>query len=321
MRKSIGILLALVLIVIVSIFIFKVRVPFGRKNAGFSVDWVEDIKSITISDKDKTLLLENNSKGWEVNKTFVARKSAVDFILMNIEGIEIKSPVSNDLYSKLVDVNGQSPLKVRISGKNKNSEYLIYKSSDPLYSSIFKKSHKSKPFFVSLPSYNIDPGNSFVTDEKYWMPYYIFKLEPDLIRSVDIIYKDPGMDDISIITGEANNSLFINGKESLQAKQDKIRRYITYFTFVPFENWALELKPENVSELIKSEPEIIIKVGLSSGNEVIARFWTRMIETDEAYVPDTDRLYGTIDGTGDIFIARYFDIDPIIKSAEYFISD
>ncbi len=321
MRKIIGILLALLLIVIASILVFKVRVPFGRENSGFSVDWLEDIKSITISDKENTLLLERSSKGWEVNKSFVARKSAVDFILKNIEGLEIKSPVSDELYSKLVDTDKQPPLKVRITGKNKSLEYLIYKSSDPLYSSIFKKTVKSKPFFVNLPSYSIDPGNSFVTDEKYWMPYHIFNLEPDIISSVSIIYKDPGMDDISIVRGESKNSLFINGKESLQAKQDKIRRYITYFTFVPFENWAFDLKPENVTELISSEPEILIKVGLTSGNEVIARLWTKMLKTAEANVPDTDRLYGTIDGTGDIFIARYFDLDPLIKSAEYFISD
>jgi hypothetical protein len=321
MRKSTGILLSISLVLIAIILVFKVRVPFGRSNAGFSVDWVDDIKSITIRDKDDTLVLERNGQSWQVNKSFVARKSAVAFLLKNIAGIEIKSPVSDDLFRDLVDIKKQTPVKVLISGKNKTAEYLIYKSSDQSYGSIFRKSTKSKPFFVSLPSYGNDPGNSFVTDEKYWMPYYIFKLEPDNIRSINISYKDPGMDDISIIRGEVNNSFFINGKESLQANQEKIRRYITYFTFVPFEAWASELDPVYVTEIISTEPEIIIKVLLKTGSEVVARLWTRMIDTPQGLSPDTDRLFGTIDGARDIFIAKYFDVDPLIKSAQYFISD
>lgn len=316
-----GILVALLLILIAIVIVFKVRVPYGRSNSGFAIDWVDDVNSIRISEKDKTLLLEKSGNDWEVNGLFIARKSAIDFILKAIASVEIKSPVSDDLYSELVEVKHIEPLRVQITGRKKANNYLIYKNPDSPYGSIFRKSLKSKPFFVTLPAYDIDPGYNFVTDSKFWMPYYIFNLKPDIISSVELIYKDPGMNDILIVTGNKENSLFINGSPSVDAKQDKIRRYITYFTFIPFETWAIDSDKETVAKIINSEPEIIIKVGLSDGNKVVARFWTRLIDTPGGPAPDTDRLYGALDGGSDVFIARFFDIDPLIKSAEYFISD
>jgi hypothetical protein len=35
--------------------------------------------------------------------------------------------------------------------------------------------------------------------------------------------------------------------------------------------------------------------------------------------PDSDRMYGTTGQTGEIFIVRYFDIDPVLKKRDYFI--
>ena len=36
---------------------------------------------------------------------------------------------------------------------------------------------------------------------------------------------------------------------------------------------------------------------------------------------DTDRVWAKIDGTNDIFILRYFDIDPILKKKSYFFAE
>lgn len=321
MSKSKGILVALLLILIAAVIVFKVRVPYGKENSGFSIDWVDDVRSITISHNDQTLVLDNKGEEWMVNNLFVARKSAVDFILKTLGSVEIKSPVSADLYKDLVADHNLEPYRVQINGRKKSTAFLIYKSSDLSYGSIFKRNLKSKPFFVSLPAYDIDPGNNFLIDEKFWMPYHIFNINPDIIESIDLIYKDRDMDDVTILKGEEDYSLFINGSQSLEVKQDKIRRYITYFAFVPFENWAFGIDPVSSSRLINSEPEIIIKVGLSDGNKIVASFWTRLINSDQDQVPDTDRLYGAIDDGRDVFIARYFDIDPLIKSADYFISD
>ncbi len=321
MSKSHGILAVLLLILITAVIVFKVRVPYGEKNSSFSIDWVDDVRSITISYKDQTLVLDKKGEEWMVNNLFVARKSAVDFIIKTIGSVEIKSPVSADLYKDLVADHKIEPHRIEINGRKKSTTFLIYKSSDLLYGSIFKRNHKSKPFFVSLPAYDIDPGNNFVTDEKFWMPYHIFNIDPDIIESVELIYKDSDMDDVTIIKGEEKYSLFINGSPSSEVKQDKIRRYITYFTFVPFENWAFGIDSVSSSRLTNSEPEIIIKVGLSDGNKIVASFWTRLINSKQDQVPDTDRLYGALNDGRDVFIARYFDIDPLIKSADYFISD
>ena len=36
---------------------------------------------------------------------------------------------------------------------------------------------------------------------------------------------------------------------------------------------------------------------------------------------DSDRVYGKTDERDDLFIMRYFDIDPLIKKREYFFRE
>ena len=183
-----------------------------------------------------------------------------------------------------------------------------------------KRSLKSKPFFVSLPGYESDPGSHFIADEKFWMPYNIFNLEPDAIESIDLRFKDPDMDDVSIRMEGDDKGVYINGDSLEGVDNESVRRYISYFTFVPFENWAFDLDPEIRSEMLASDPEIVLELNMD-GKVIDARFWSKYNETAEGLTPDTDRLYGTLNNGKDFFVVRYFDLDPLIKTADYFISD
>lgn len=322
MRKRLIVLvLATLALLLTLLFLFGERSPFGSSNSSFAIDQVDNIKSIEIIENDHMLELALLDKGWMVNKTFAARETAIDFILTTLENIEIKSPVSDELYNMLVEKEDIQPVKVIIRAKGRADSYYIYRTNNPEYASILRRSLKSKPFFVYLPGYDFDPGIHFVTDEKFWMPYHIFNLNPETISRISLEYYDPSMADLEIIVEKEEIHLLASGLKIAAVSQEKLKRYISYYTYVPFENWAFTLDDSIKADLLNSIPEILINVELEEDKLLSLRLWNKFIYTEAGIIPDTDRLYGSLNYGQDFFIARYFDIDPLIKSVEYFKSD
>jgi hypothetical protein len=64
-------------------------------------------------------------------------------------------------------------------------------------------------------------------------------------------------------------------------------------------------------------PAYTLKITSRKGEPVFLRLW--QIKRDEGSV-DTDRLYGKTQFSDEIFIVRYFDIDPVLKKRDYFFS-
>jgi len=321
MRKHSLLLTAIFVLLITIIIVFRERSPFGSRNSDFAIDWTEEIRSIEIIEEDISLELTRAGDRWMVNETFAARSSAIDFIMQTIENIEIKSPVSDALFDELINKNNIRATELIIRGKSKSDSYYIYPSHDSAYPSIMRRSLKSKPFFVTIPAYDFDPGRHFVTDEKFWMPFHIFKLNPAVISRITVSYRDPAIEDFLIAVEEENIYLQVEGNKISEAKPEKLQRYISYFTYVPFETWAFDMDESLRNELLSTEPEINIELELGNGNTLNTRLWNKLLGTEEGTIPDTDRLYGTLNGGRDFFIAKYFDLDPLIKTAEYFISD
>ena len=318
-KTGLFILLGIVLLVTV-ILIQRNRSPFGNRNASFSIENTGKINRVQISEGDKELSLTREDGTWILNSVFEVRKTAISFLLKTLSGIEIKSPVSEELFRELVTVPGVEPVVVSITGSGRiRRSYLIYKTPDPEFGTIVKRTERSMPFFVSLPGYELDPGSHFVADENFWKPYSIFDLNPDEIARVEIKYLDRGISGFNIdLTGD---SVILRGSDLqlLDHNDRQVKRYLSYFTFIPFETWAFSLDIMTKNELIATQPEIEMILTLRDGEVKNLKLWTRTIDSEGEKVPDTDRLYGELNNTGEIFIVKYFDIDPLIKSSEYLI--
>jgi hypothetical protein len=61
-----------------------------------------------------------------------------------------------------------------------------------------------------------------------------------------------------------------------------------------------------------------IKVTTVSGRKTILTLWAMMTDENSTKKLDSDRLLGKTDEHNELFIMRYFDIDPIIKKRSYF---
>jgi hypothetical protein len=313
-------LAVLLIAVLIMVLIFRSRTPFGKSEASFTSEPKKEITRIEFSGEGKTLLLEKEEKVWMVNGKHEARPGGITFIERILTGIKIKSPVSPDFFDEQIVKNNIEPVRVRVFEKNKLiSSFLVYKTRSNKYGNIMKITGRSKPFIVYVPGYEGDIGSGFTMNELFWVPFTVFNLLPSEISSVTCEnLSDPGSS--FTITGKNNIYTLSDSNTSFTGwDTSRVRRYISYFTLIPFESWALDL-PETESGKIKSgSPLYRISLVKSDGIRIVLTLWEKTIkETGEK---DSDRLWGKTDDREDLFIMRYFDIDPLLKKRSYFFTE
>ena len=89
---------------------------------------------------------------------------------------------------------------------------------------------------------------------------------------------------------------------------------MSYFTWVPFEDWEKDISSEEESRIESQKPLYRLKVVASDGSENSITMWERINDGET----DTDRLWAKINGRKEFLLVRYFDIDPLLKRITYF---
>ncbi|MGD0342761.1 MAG: hypothetical protein ABSA76_13745 [Bacteroidales bacterium] len=313
-----NILLSVLLILLLLLVILaKGRVPFGKSESSFAVEQENAITRIEFSEAGKKLVLEKRSEGWTVNDKHEARKSGINFILRILTEIKIKSPLSQELLRSEIRQKNIEPLKVRIFEKNRLiRSFLVYKTGTNKYGNVMKRSEGSKPFIVYVPGFEGDIGSAFTTNELFWQPYTVFSLLPSEISAITL-------ENIS----DPSSSFTITNKRNIYTLSDlngplsgwdtaQVRRYLSYFTWIPFESWALELPVPEREKIESKDPLFRLTVKKTSGGETVLTLWERTV--DSSGVKDSDRLWAKTGEKDELFVMRYFDIDPLIKKRSYF---
>lgn len=311
--------LSVVLILILIIFLFRTRSPFGKSNSDFASVPTEEITRIEFSQEGEKLSLEKSGEKWTINGKTEARKGGVNFIIRILTEAKIKSPVSPEIFKSEIEDRNISPVIVRVYEERKLlKSFRVYKTISNSYGNIMKMKENSKPFIVHVPGYEVNIGAAFSLREQYWQPYTIFNLLPSEISSVRFEnLKDPASS-FSIAKKDGKYTLKGNENEIKESDPELIIRYISYFTFIPFESWALDLGREESSSILQQDPLYRITVISAEGKTTELSLWEKLKSENGAKSVDTDRLFGKTRNSDDLFVVRYFDIDPVIKKRSYF---
>jgi hypothetical protein len=314
---SLTVLLIAVLIIVI---LLRTRTPFGRENSAFASIPQNEITRIEFLQQGEKLQLEKKGNTWMVNGKNDARRSGIVFMEMILTGIKIKSPVSEDLFVDEIVNKKVNPLKVRVFENNKLlNSFLVYKTGSNLYGNIMKISEKSKPFIVYVPGFEGDIGSGFTMNELFWLPYTIFNLLPSEISSVT--YDDLSDTTSSFVITGRNNVFSLDDASAKLPGWDSLRvkRYISYFGFIPFESWAFDLPEEKIEKILAETPLCRISVVKNDGSEIPLTLWEK--KNEETGEKDSDRLWGKTGERDELFIVRYFDIDPLLKKKSYFFTE
>lgn len=313
-RKLIWILPA-VLIIAVLLIVVRNRSPFGKGNTSFAAVPNEEITQVELTQGEKKLTLENVDGKWLLNGNLETRKTSVFYLLRVLKEMSIKSPVSEDLFDSVTVKNSVIPVTVKVyENRRLLSSFLVYKTQTNQYGNIMKTRERSKPFIVHVPGHDGNIGSAFTLNELYWQPYTLFNLMPSSIETVRFENLSDTASSFTISKNEGEYSLSDGNTQLTGWDTALVKRYLTYFTFIPFESWLTDLRPENKERIHLSDPMFRISV-ISEGKETILTL-KEIVRPDGS--GDSDRVYGMMNKSGEIFIVRYFDIDPILKKREYF---
>jgi hypothetical protein len=317
--RSLLIAIAFILIIFL---LFRNRLPFGGKNSSFGSDPQKEITRIEFSESGKKLLLEKKGENWIINGNTEARKSGILFIIRVLREMEIKSPVSPDLFSSEITDKGISPVKIRVFDERKLlKSFLVYKTRSNRYGNIMKIRERSKPFIVFVPGFDGDIGSAFTLNELFWQPYTVFNLLPSEIISVSLEnFADPSS---SFVITSQNRSFALSagGKEITGWDSTLVTRYLSYFAWIPFEKWALEMSDQEKKIAGSRQPLYRISISTTAGKKLKLTLWEKIREEEGSVTRDSDRLLGKTQASDEFFIMRYFDIDPLLKKKSYFFPD
>jgi hypothetical protein len=308
-----------IVIVLLLLILFMRRSPFGKSNSSFSAEPKEEITRIELSENGKKLTLQKKGEAWLVNGKSEARKSGVLFIITILKEIKIKSPVSPELFES--EITGKKVIPVRVMVYEKSrllKSFYVYKTRSNIYGNVMKTKASSKPYIVYVPGYEGDIGSGFSVSELFWQSYTVFNLLPSEIANVYLENLSDTASSFSISQKDRHYILSANEGHLSGWDSSLVIRYISYFAFVPFESWDFEIGTEEKKLLEAQLPLYRISVTTTSGRKKVLTLWRKNFKKDGNNVTDSDRLYGKTDEIDELFIMRYFDIDPLIKKRSYF---
>lgn len=321
MKRLIGIFLSLI-ILIFFIFLSKTRTPFGRSNSDFSSKPETEITTIVLSQDGQELKLEKSGEEWLINNKAIARKSGINYLIRILTEAKIKSPVSPELFENEISDKHIVPVKVKVyEGRKMIKSFMVYKTASNIYGNIMKINGRAKPFIVYVPGYDVNIGSGFTLNELFWQPYTIFNMLPSEISSVRFENISDTSATFVITKKEGGYSFSGTGSELSGWDPALVIRYLSYFTWIPFESWAFELSNEEKALAGQSDPLFRITIVSASGDTTILSLWEKIIYDNGEKKVDTDRLLGKTRANEDLFVVRYFDIDPVLKKRSYFFPE
>ena len=307
----------ILIILVFLLFLFRNRSPFGKGQSSFASEPKSEITSFELTCDNQRVLLSIHDGIWKVNRESEARRSVILFMLRVLKEMRIKSPVSPEMFDSEVVSKGILPVRVKVYEKRKLlSSFYVYRTATNRYGNIMKTREKSRPFIVHFPGFEGEIGSIFNPNELFWHTYNLFNLLPSEISAITL---DDDADTSSFtikITGKTYRLSDMN-KDLTGWDPARVKRYISYFTLVPFEGWAFDLTESEKYAIQSSNPVYRISVERTDGKTVNLSLWERIIDGKK----DTGRLWGKTDSSEEIFIIRYFDIDPLLRKLSYFFPE
>jgi hypothetical protein len=314
---SLAVILVIFLLVV---SLFRGKAPFGKNQSSFASETSTGITRIELSQSGNKIALIKEGQAWKINGDREARKGAVIYIIRILTEMKIKSPVSEELFASEIVQKDIKPVSVKVyKGRKLLKSFLVFKTGSNIYGNIMKLSGRASPFIVNLPAYEGEIGSAFTLNELYWQPYMVFNLLPSEIASINLQHAIDTSSSFTILHQGDSYSIYGSGKILAGWDTSRVKRYISYFTRVPFERWAFEAPDTSYKRAEKSNPVFILKILKSDSKEIVLSIWD--MYNGETGMKDNDRVYAKTDNGKDLFIMRYFDIDPVLKKRSYFFTE
>ncbi len=344
MKKSIGIVLGLVLIVGAIFFVLSDnKSTLWGGESEFAVRDTAQIVKIFMADKaGGKVLLEREGTGmpWQLNTTMKGHPKVVKMLLTTLRDLEIKYPVSKKGHNSVIKDLASAGIKVEVYTnayrialgdlkllpylKKERVFYVGSATADNMGTYMIMEGSKN-PYVVDIPGFRGFVAARFTTKPEDWLSHEILRIPYTRIASVSVQSLADNSRNYRIQKQTEGYSLTDTyTKKNIQSYDTAaLYTYLDGFKDVNFElDLSMKLSPEQVDSIIKNAPPLYeIHIQETLGKSYDIRTFKKERKNSEKDTPtefSPDRLYALMDGK--LMLVQYMTFDRLVRPVEYFYS-
>lgn len=292
---------------------------YRKREAEFRIHKPENITRMTFSRGEESLVFEKEDGRWQHAGGEELRQEALELFLRCLSDIEVKSPVNESYLESCC--SDTRPVEVSLYQKvRKVQSFQVYPTRENIYGNVLRKKADRKPFITWVPWYTEkDLSDLLCMEPSFWRPDLLFDLHPADIREVKI--HRPGKTGFTLqVMEDGDFSFKAEGGETAAVDTAAVMRYLTWFRYVPVQNWGLEQQQEE--GLFYQSDSLLARLEVYTQNDSLSvSFYPLFRDRENGAVKDMDRLAVEVrkKGYSGPACLNYFDVDPILQEAGYFL--
>ncbi len=299
------------------------------KEMGFAQHDTQGISQIVISSTDASITLQKTQSGsWLVNRDTPASTDAINALFRVISRLRTAGPVPitvNDTLDKFINTRG---ITVELfSGRRLIKEYSIAYTTQLNQHNVGLMKGSRQGYRLELPGFDGNIVSLFKTEEEYWVGNLLSMPSLSSINAVEVeVPYDPEQSyrvDISD-TGEYRVFNVYNGVEISEVNSARVKQFLDNLTSVPYTGIA-SLSSEEKAAIVYSEPDFIYNIYQKDGKIHLLKVFPIPVDEyiDELGRPvnvDLNRVYLTVSGSNQVFIANFIDLHQLLRNLLSFVN-
>ncbi len=315
-KKTFWIIQIVLLAVAAYFFLININV-FFKDDYQIAINNTDNINKFVIYSDTAKITVEKSADKWISNKIYSADKQVINKLFRLFKNLEISILPPKDsvkFYRKALKQNGN-----RIEFYK--SEKLVAKYWVANYNASKKATllmnDAENPVYAKALGLSADIAQYVVTNELLWRNKQIFAFEINKMAS--LTFENHKDNALSFTIAKNNENEYVvknNTNKKINAKAEKIARYLSYFKNIKFKNIAKNINRQSLNSLKTTNTLYTITFHIAGyGNFKIDLISKPLNDSKDV---DINYIYGLVNNKMPLLNISYFEIDPIIKEISYF---
>lgn len=276
------------------------RSTLSPEEADFSVADTSIIDKLFIADKSgRTILLEKQAPGqWLVNKQYIARHDAIEYVLSTLLRMEVKAPVPRAAIENIKKQISAIGKKVEIYSKGQKLD-VIYIGGSTIDSrgTYVIKEKAELPYIIHIPGWEGYVSPRFFTNIEEWREKILFRLNPDSIYEIKGTFTDaPEKDYVLRMPTPRNFELFAgDGRTKVPVDTNAARFVFAGFKRFPIEGFDnMGVMRDSIVNMAPSWHQVQVTERSGKKHTINIYFKSQLNQLDVVLLgvmPDLDRDY------------------------------
>ncbi len=309
--KRKNLILIAILFAIAIIYIVYKQLPSNLTSAKIALKNSHLINKISIIPEDKSPIILTKAKHWSVNKKYEANKKSIELLLQTLSGLQI-----SEVTNKTIATENKTGTIIKLfEGKVLKKKIKIIEFVKARKATLIEVDDIKKYIYANVPGLVNDLKTRIVANPLYWRTRKIISLPANQIAKLSIDYQKKEKS----FSLQQNYQLTINDYlgNSIDFDKEKADFYLANFFNIHFEKAITTYSILQKEALQKQNPLFILTLLDKTGNKYSIKGYP-MPNEDEPENIDTNRFIALINNDSEVVIMKYYDLDLILKTINYF---